>query len=500
MAISNAEYSAWLKSSLPQYRNILVEVVVTNAGVDSTLYLTQKTYNNYIVCLKGGFNYNEQLSIPTIPTSTSIDTKVMTGSSNFTLSIGDIEVLNTDGRFDYLLDYIWTKRAIKVLIGDLRWSRSDYRTILDGIVNKFDAKDAGTLNIIVQDKLQQLNAPLTETKVGGTVTALKDQIIPFVLGEVCNMSPLKVEELTYTYQVHPGAIERIIEIRDDEWVITTASIDLANGKFTLTQLPHGTLTCSVQGHKPAGGYSDKIGTLIKYVVTQAGGANSQLLLSEVDLTSIAQADALYPQSVGYTNSSNDNILTCIQALAATVGGEVTISRSGLLRIVDLVTRTSVKTITAANMEVNSFHPSQRLDVSGTVTIGYCKNWTVQAPVAILLVPDYHKFLFSKEFLKVTATDSTVITNYKDTSAPVEEDTYLLSLSDATTEANRRLAFRKVQHTVYSFAGDSSCLELELGQTVTVQHKRFGFAAGKLAVVVGLSFNWFSYTVQVSVLV
>jgi hypothetical protein len=139
-------------------------------------------------------------------------------------------------------------------------------------------------------------------------------------------------------------------------------------------------------------------------------------------------------------------------------------------------------------------------VSGVVTIGYCKNWTVQPKETAHDIPDYHKFLFSKPFLKVTASDPTTIASYRDTASPVEEDTYLLSLADATTEANRRLAFRVVQHTVYSFVGDSSCLQLELGQTITVQHKRFGFSSGKLAVVVALNFNWFTYTVQVSVLV
>ncbi len=482
MTISDAEFKAWLQVGKTQYRNILVEANCNAAGSETTIKLSQRAYNEYLACLKGGLNYSESLTV----------------DGQFSLNLGDLEIINTAGRFDYVLDYIWANRRILVLLGDVRWPRADYRIVLDGTIIKLDSKDNQTLNIQIADKLQRLNAPLTETKLGGT-TENKDSIIPFSLGECCNVTPLLIDPLTHTYQVHPGPIEDIPEVRADEFPISISK-NLSAGQFTTTYAPIGAVTCTVQGHKHSGAYSNKIGDLCYQIAVDGGKPETRFTDADCDLTQLIAFNTAHPQPVGYFNNSQDNQLTCMQGLAASVGAQVAISRSGLMRIYTLEASSPVQTITAVDMKENTLQISQTLEIAGSVKLGFCKNWTPQARNKSIQIPAKHQDLWATEWRTVTRQNATVIASHKLHSVPQQEDTYLLVEADAIAEADRRLAFRSTQKRIYQFVGLSSCLLLELGQSVTLKHKRFGLESGQNGVIVSLSFDWFNYSVTVGVLI
>ena len=483
MAISDPEFQAWLQVGNTQYRNILVEATCNSGGSEITVKLSQRAFNDYIACLRGGLNYSESLAV----------------DGQFSLNIGDLEIINPAGKFDYVLDYIWTNRRILVLLGDVRWARADYRVVLDGTMIRLDSKDSQTLNIQIADKLQRLNAPLTETKLGGTGEN-KDAIIPFTLGECCNITPLLVDPLTRTYQVHPGAINDVPEARADEFPISITK-DVANGKFSATYTPIGTVTCTVQGHKHLGAYSNTVANLCYQVAIDGGKAGTRFTDADCDLTQLTTFNTAHPQPVGYFNNSQDNQLTCMQNLAASIGAQIAISRSGLMKILTLDVGTPVKTIAEGlDFKENSLQIIQTLEVVGSVKLGFCKNWTPQARNKSIQIPTKHQDLWATDWRTVTRQNSTVTANYKLQAVPQQEDTYLIVESDAIVEADRRLAFRSTQKRIYQFVGLSSCLQLELGQTITLKHKRFGLSSGKNGVIVSLSFDWFTYTVTVGVLI
>lgn len=482
MAISDPEFQAWLQVGNTQYRNILVEATCNSGGSEITVKLSQRAFNDYIACLRGGLNYSESLAV----------------DGQFSLNIGDLEIINPAGKYDYVLDYIWTNRRILVLLGDVRWARADYRVVLDGTMIRLDSKDNQTLNIQIADKLQRLNAPLTETKLGGTGEN-KDSIIPFTLGECCNITPLLVDPLTRTYQVHPGIINDIVEARADEFPISITK-DLANGKFSTTYAPIGTVTCTVQGHKHLGVYSNTIANLCYQIALDGGKPETRFTDADCDLTQLVAFNSAHPQPVGYFNNSQDNQLTCMQGLAASIGAQVTISRAGKMRLLTLETSTPVKTITNIDIKENSLQIIQTLEIAGSVKLGFCKNWTPQARNKSIQIPAKHQDLWATEWRTVTRENTTTISDHKLHSVPQQEDTYLLIESDAIAEADRRLAFRSTQKRIFQFVGYSSCLQLELGQTITLKHKRFGLSSGKNGVIVSLSFDWFTYSVTVGVLI
>lgn len=229
MALSDAQFTAWL-SSTSAIRTVLVEAVARIAGSETTLYLSSRNYitaaadtpasTAYQACIAGGVSTTESLNLDGSPS----------------MSWGDIEIGNTDGSRDGWLDYVWANRSVNVYVGDPTWPRADFRLVFSGVVDDLSSRARDVLNLKLRDKLERLNAPLSEATLGGS-TDNKDRLLPLVFGEVHNIEPLLITPATLVYQYSTGASERLIEVRDNGAPITTYTSDLANGKFTLTAAP-----------------------------------------------------------------------------------------------------------------------------------------------------------------------------------------------------------------------------------------------------------------------
>jgi hypothetical protein len=132
-------------------------------------------------------------------------------------------------------------------------------------------------------------------------------------------------------------------------------------------------------------------------------------------------------------------------------------------------------------------------------VGFCRNWTVQ-PGLQTSIPAEHRDLFATEWLTETVSDAAVKQAYRLHGEPVQRDTCLLRRSDAQAEALRELALRKVQRSVFEFDGYAELLRLELGQAVTLRHRRYGLDGGVPGVVVSLAPEWDGGVVKVGVMV
>lgn len=247
MALTQAQFQSWLQSTTA-IRCILVEVVVEIAGVDTTLYLSNRTYNtgpsdtpantSYNAIINNSLSYSQNIPIDGSPT----------------MSWGDLSLDNTNGIRDGWLDYVWSNRPISIYIGDVSFSRDNFTKIYSGYVQNLVSKDRNTLNISIRDILQKLNSPITDEVVGGTGTT-KDQIRPLVFGEVFNITPVLVDSANLLYMVHNGPVERIIEVRDNGVPLESGGFGYIayedQGLFELVNAPAGVITCSVQGERSA---------------------------------------------------------------------------------------------------------------------------------------------------------------------------------------------------------------------------------------------------------
>jgi hypothetical protein len=471
----------------------LVEVNVKSGGVETTRYLSNKGYVTrptdtpsntvYSPYIADGIKFTETLSI----------------DGTASLSLGDIEIDNLSGDRDAWFDDVWANRSIKVFIGDVSWVRSDFRLIFDGIVAQFDTKARNRFNLRVSDKLQRLNTPVTETKLGGT-TANADKLLPLCFGECHNIEPLLVDPTINEYQVHAGAIERIIEVRDNGVPVAFTPF-ISTGKFRLAAQPSGQITASVQGDKPST-YANDIASIIQRLATAYGLVDRRFTLAELDTAAFTAFAAANPQPVGIYLFDRANVIDAMNQLAVSVGGRVLISRGGLLTIIklDLPQASGGTTVTPTDIVQQSLAVSQLPTVKAGVQIGYCKNWTVQTGNIAAGVPTNHADLYAQEWLTVTRTDSGTQADYKTFVEPTQEDTLLLTNADAVAEANRRLGMWKTQRRVYKYEGMPWLMLESLGSAQTLQNTRFGLTAGKTGQIVSLATDWLNPHITIEVLI
>lgn len=469
------------------------------------------------------------------------------------MSFGDIEIHNLNGELDNLLDstkYIWSNRSIKVYYGDPGWNyslsqiSSTFLTIFDGIIDDIDSRVNKSINFKIRDKLERLNTPITQNKIGTygvwpSGQQNKDTVRPVVFGEVFNISPILINPATLEYcfsssnpdQVadslqtvtfaNNGESERLIEVRDNGVPIYNSSItggatvDLATSTFKLTKSPAGTITCSVQGVKKSvtltqgaqegtltNTYTNNIPSLIAVIVTQFGKAGSRLTASEIDFATFRSFDDT--AEIGIIVNETQTVLSACREICDSLGGQLIMNRVGKLRLIRYGIPLPISIIASRNITVNdilydSLNIVNKLQVKSASKIGYAKNYTIQNNL-LTNIPSEHKTSYETEWLTTTSTDSTVNSLYLLEADVRQKDTSLISQTDAQAEALRLRDYYKVQRIIYRFIGKSSLLSLELGQQVVLYHHRFGLDSGKTGQVVKLSPNWSNQTIEVEVIV
>lgn len=493
MTISDAQFHAWLLDP-SALRTTLIEVVVNVSGTETTRYMATRPYTTgpadtpahqqYQGIAATGIQFTEQLSL----------------DADGSISAGDIEIHNFNGERDSWLNDIWDNRSVQAFIGDARWARADFRPIFNGIVATIAVGSRDKLNLKIRDKLQQLNTPLTEVKLGGT-TPNKDSILPLLFGEVHNLTPLFTDPTNLEYQVHDTAVESIFEVRDNGLPVSV-TLNEANGKFRLNQSSFGAVTVSAQGAKPGGSYANDIGTLILHIVENYGKASQRFTHMDVDLVNLAAFTTAHPDPVGAYFPDRTNVLVACQQLASSIGAQLVMSRLGKLRLLQ-VTLPAPGTpiiIRATQMVERSLIIQSRPAVQAAIKLGFCKNWTVQSDL-VTTVPQQVKDLYAKEWLESTKVDATAQATYRQDAEPVQKDTMLLRRVESDAEATRLSNLWKVQRTVYQFEGTADLLDtLELGQSITIFNKRYGLQGGATGMVISLSPNWLTARVIVQVLV
>ena len=482
--MTNEEFFYWLEQG--GRRTALVEVDTDTPHYMSTIPFTSLPTDtvpnrSYLPVVSKSFPFSEKLSLSSTPS----------------ISVGTIDLHNEDSALDTWLDEVWVNRAIRVYIGDVRWPRNDFRLVFDGIVAKLSESRLGMLSIVLRNKLERLNTPVTDAILGGT-TSNKDRILPNMFGENHNVTPLLVDPANHEYMYNNGESERLIEVRDNGVPTTTVTHYPAVGKFRLTSSPVGQITCSAQGSTP---YNPTVSGIVKALVTGYGTPTERLTTLDLDLTNLSDFETECPQPVGINISDRANVLQCCQDIASSVGGQIVMSSEGKLRIVRIkLPGTGVPfVIEPKDYEDKSLSISERTEVISGVKLGYCKNWSMQQDLETG-IPAEHRELYAQEYLSVTQRDSAVASTYRLYADPKQEDTLLLRAIDAQAEANRRLQLWKTQRTVFKLKGYAHLFRLELAQAVTLIGSRYGLSGGRSGIVLSKETDWIAGRVTIEVLI
>lgn len=492
MAISAAQYTAWL-SDPSAIRCILVEAIARVAGVETTRYISSVPFVSATTDTPASTRYD-----PILMGNSAQIVERLSLDGESSISFGDVMFDNIGGGHDSWLDDIWFNRAVNCYIGDPRWERADFRLILSGIMGDI-ASDDGILKIPLLDKLQRLNSPVTETKLGGS-TNNKDEILPVCLGEPFNISPLLTDPATLEYQYHQGASERIIEVRDFG-VVTSKTDNLAAGKFNLAASTSGRITATVQGDNSGSTYYNTVKKAVQRLVTAYGQVDNRFVAGDLDSTNLIAFDTANPQAIGVYLEGGDNLLATCSALAKSVGAQLVMSSESKLQLIkiELPAPGTPFAITDAHVIGDSLDISERPPVVAAVKVGYCKNWTVQENLQTG-IPGSHKDLFAKEWRSVVAENATTKTNYRLMAEPEQIDTLLIVEADATTEANRLLALWGTPRQVIKFTGTMPLIEVNLGDPVTILYPRFGLDPAVDGIVIGRSIDWDAMVTEMEILI
>ena len=488
-----SDFDIWLKDERTK-RCLLVEIGYLD-GTEKTTYFSNLGYMSstgdspastfYPPLLAGGMAFTESID----PSSTA------------TMSFGDIEVYNEDGSLDDWLTYVWVNRPVNVYLGDVSWNKSQFDLIFTGIIADISSKSKSSLAFKVRDKFERLNNPISELKLGSEEDYLdNDRLIPVTLGEVCNITPLLIDEANHEYQFHTGTSQLIIEVRDNGVPIEFEDLK-ESGKFRLVANPAGQITCSIQGDASAGGYRNSAAELIKHIAKNYGNPDTRFTDDDIDLTNFLNFQSSHDHALGIHINSRTNTLAVIKSLAESLSTQVIMSRVGRMQLhqINFPLGTPTGEIGVNDIVLDSFELKEKLAVTAAVKLAYCKNWTVQNNLETG-IPDEHKKLFEKEWLSETVVNDTTATNYKLFDDPKQIDTYLLAQVDAQNEANRLLGVYDTPRFIYKFSGLPQLLQLELGQVVTLTHPRFGFSSGKSALITKLAIDWINFTIQIEVMV
>jgi hypothetical protein len=505
-------YQTWLESSR-EIRILLAQVSVQIGGVEQTKYLS--THGVTV----GGVEYE-----PLIKANISIDESINLDYSA-SISIGDIELVNTTGQLDTWLDYVWKNRSVKVYYGGLPLPGAtatltdNFELIFDGVCSDVDVKSRQSVNLKIRDKLEKLNTPVSEALIGNyykgavvdetvTVNQNRNTLKPKIYGEVHNISPILTDPTEQEYMVADGPVEQIIEVLDNGAPVSFTTVQqsgtpyLAPGSFRTIVPIKGACTASVQGTARTinvanstyvDTYSPTVSNTILNLLKFAG---RNLDYNEIDAASFA---TLGSEACGVYLNSRTNVLAVCQELAKSAGLTLAVTRTGKVKLVNIQIPTSATTtISDTDTVLNSLRIVNKPAIYGAIKLGYAKNYTIQTNL-ITGIPQEHKDLLAREYLEALAKDDTVIEKYDLNSEPVLEPTYLINRTQAEAAAQAKLGLFKVPRIVYAMTCTSKYLSLEIGAAVNLVSSRYGLNSGKLGLVISTKPDWLTGKIEVEVL-
>lgn len=495
--MTEAEFAGWLKDQ-SAIRCLLVEIEVKVGSSVITRYLSNRGYvtsptetpanTQYIPRITGGIKYTQSMSL----------------DGNVSISFGDLELDNTDGALDSWLDDYWSNRPLKILLGDVRWPRADFRHAVSGVTVGIDTRNRSRINIKISDKMQRLNTPVTETTIGGT-SQLADTLVPLCFGECHNVEPILVDTATHKYKVHDSVIEGIIEVRDNGVPVSFTPL-LSEGAFTLNQSPAGQITCSVQGARfsfagqPVAWHTG-VGQIVYHLATAYGSPTLRFVQTDFDEAKATAFNAAHTQPVGLYIRDRANVLDVISRLADTLGCHLAADAKGKVSLVklDIVGWGTPVVFTDADIKDKTLEVASLPTVKAAVQLGYCKNWTVQEKLESGIPAD-HAALYAEEYLTTTAEDTATAANFNLFTEPVLTETYLLTAATAIAEANRRLNLFNIQRKVFKFTGAFHTVMTEIGMAASLTSSRWGLQSGKSGQVISVATDFVNPNVEIEVLI
>jgi len=394
-------------------------------------------------------------------------------------NFGRIDFSNADEFFDSFINDSFGGRAITLRIGSPDWVVADFHTIFTGVIESAAFPDDETFSLVIRDQTALFDKTLQVDRITeeGDLT---DKFVPLCYGAVKSIRPIRVplgtSPQTYKWIIHDSAVTDVCVQLYDKGKPSTLVVtkNNADASFTLSAEPEGDLTVDAVGDS-----ADQIGEIITDIATRVGATVNAASMSALtaavpydlgiyitnELTARRALDSLLPAGWRYHDNRDGELVAGLLADFGSPAGSV-------LTIDNLETRGDL---------LVTIHDES---VTGEIAIGYDRNYTPTTSFDETAEEDRKEFL-KEAYRTVEVSDASVALQYLLATPPPEQETYILSEADATTEANRLLTLFKVRRYTYDVECFLGPLQLNLGDVVTLKDNRFGLSAGVPCVVVGI---------------
>jgi len=425
---------------------------------------------------------------------------------------GTISIDNADGLLDYLQDWGFSGRSIKLYRGVEGYAFNTFDLILNATIKQpvfnYDGKSASTLDFTLVDRQAELDKPIQATLYLGTNSGatgneglpddIKGQPKPLCFGNCFNITAVPCNTSALRYQVHDGAINAVLAVRDKGVALTynatpaagQYSEDLSTGIITLGSSPAGTVTADIEGAKPVT-YLTTVADIAEHIIKTHGS----IIAGDIDSTSLSALNTANSALVGLYINSEQSISSVLDELCASIGSYWLFNQNGVFCMGLLTAPTG-----AADYEINDIYANEVTRTQSSdedrgvpvylVKVDYKKNHTTQAADSLAgSVSDALRAELEKEFRTATDTDVSIQTAHL-LSPQITRITRLAVEADAISESTRLLTLYKTRRYFYRLALPDlvDFATVDLGETVNLTLDRFGLDAGKLFLITSVTRN------------
>lgn len=496
----------------------LVEIEAWNGSGVVTLRFATHGYVTARSDTPADTSYAARIAAPVTLTRNSTSADRTGGAS--ALSIGTLDLVNTDGTLDGLLTYAYAGRPLRVRLVEQGAALSTAVLLFEGLMEQpqFDwaVDGSGALRFIVRDQALSVEQPVQANAYAGSnslpsglegVAELKGKYKPLLFGHAQQIDPPCVNTTRLIYQISDGAIYDVPAAYDSGLALTRGAdyasqadmetnnpaagayrVWLAGGMMRIGSTPKGLITCdATEGATAASRYP---GAVMARVLTACGIASGS-----IDATALAALDTACPWQCGYWAVDDAGTLgtRILDALADSVGGWWAACGDAVFRAGKLVAPTGAAeaTLHAGNLLALTRRQAKSTDKGvppWRVTVGYARYWHAQdVGVDIILAADKKSDL-QQGYRTSSASDGAIQTAYP--AAPeIRIDTLLRYAADAATLAAARLSVLGVKRDLLrAEAVIADAAGLDIGSIVEIVLPRFGLDAGKKFLVTGVTLD------------
>jgi hypothetical protein len=395
----------------------LLEATPLDAGgVARTVCFSQGLYNEAELSSTGN-KYPVRLS-QAYTHETSVFEDNIPGQTN--ISLGSATVNNVDGRFDFLLTYAWDARPVTIKRGKQGAAYGTYVTEFVGSTTELTA-DSDNLVFTLRDNSYKLAKPVQANKYAGTTGAeggsdLQGKTKPLLFGTARNLSPVWVDTVLLTAQIHDGTITSVSAVYDRGNKLTFYQNYATYALLIAATIPPGYYATSLAtgfirvGAPPAGVLTlDAVGALGS--VTNIPELAKQILLTrlglssgELDTSAFTQAstDASWLfEGIYFAEPDTLQYDELMETLSSSVNGFWYVTRAGLISFKIFKFSTPVVTIRQEDIMNLGKAPSPK--PLFRVKVNYSKNPTVQPPSDFPIPRQLLNAYLDKEFHFVDIT-------------------------------------------------------------------------------------------------